>query len=199
MDPEKIKAALEALKNGDGDAAIAILQDLIVIAASGGEAPPVEDTGAIEPLGETAEPPPEEEEVPEELMRLSGMKSQSEAIALFKALLVKSAETATNDRLALVAELVKLGAETPATAWSGKPEARVPVRRLSDEPIEELRTRVTALKAAKPSKPRPPERVDAAKPDPTKLSKHELEACKARGLDPADYAARKADAVRRSP
>jgi ClpP class serine protease len=51
------------------------------------------------------------------------------------------------ERRTLVTALVEIGAETPATAWSdGAPTAR-----LAAEPLDDLRTRVAALRAAKPA------------------------------------------------
>lgn len=75
-----------------------------------------------------------------------------------------------DERRALITELVTMKAETPATAWSGN----APVPRLADEPLDALRTRVTALRAARPAEVTPPvaggldalqdfERRDAAK------------------------------------
>lgn len=51
------------------------------------------------------------------------------------------------ERRSLVTELVSLGAETPATAWSKD----APVARLTAEPLDDLRSRVAALRSV----PRP--------------------------------------------
>jgi ClpP class serine protease len=56
----------------------------------------------------------------------------------------RDARTAA-DRRALVTDLVALGAETPATAWKDG----APVARLASEPLDDLRGRVAALRAAK--------------------------------------------------
>jgi hypothetical protein len=64
-----------------------------------------------------------------------------------------------SSRLELVGELVKLGAELPATAWEGNPEDRKPCSRLVAEPVEAMRSRVAALRAARPDGhqgPKPP-------------------------------------------
>jgi phage I-like protein len=53
----------------------------------------------------------------------------------------------TAERRSLVTELISLGAETPATAWSNN----APTARLAAEPLPELRSRVAALRSV----PRP--------------------------------------------
>ena len=60
------------------------------------------------------------------------------------------AEEEQTERLALVAGLVKLGVETPALAFAGKPDAGKLSKRLQDEPIAELRERVKTLSATAP-------------------------------------------------
>lgn len=59
----------------------------------------------------------------------------------------------STERRKLVGELVKLGAETPATAWQagadGVNDGKTPVARLANEPIADLRSRVTALSAGR--------------------------------------------------
>ncbi len=125
MDPAKIKAALEAIKNGDADAALKLLEEMIAGAAGGGE-PPAEDA-----LADGAEPPHGEEEQPAaQATALSRAVSVAEAAqAEVKALterlskIEKERASADNvERLSLIADLVKLGVELPATAWQGKPE-----------------------------------------------------------------------------
>jgi hypothetical protein len=56
------------------------------------------------------------------------------------------------ERKALVAKLVTLGYETPATAWSDD-SAKVPCKRLAGEPLDELRARVGKLAAVGPRTP----------------------------------------------
>lgn len=60
----------------------------------------------------------------------------------------------TAERRELITDLVRLGAETPATAWQND----APVDRLASEPLASLRSRVEALRVAKPkaAEPRPP-------------------------------------------
>jgi hypothetical protein len=60
-----------------------------------------------------------------------------------------------------IAELIKLGAETPATAWDGDATKRIPQLRLLSEDLDSLADRVEKLRAAKPARrieaPRAPE------------------------------------------
>lgn len=196
MDPEQVQAAVEALKTGDAAKALEILEAMIVAAASGGVAPaepPAEMTDA--PVEESADAP-----VVAALTRELGVSSLSEALVALSTLKARiqkiDDETAALEsakRVALVGELVKLGAETPATAWSGEPEKKVPVARLVSEPIADLTARVVQLRAAKPGHKAPEPPVAPV----VKLSKRELDACKARGITPEEYIERKAKAVRR--
>lgn len=208
MDPEKVKAAVEAIKNGDAAAALSILEEMIVSAAGGGD--PASDS-APEPLEDAPDPKPEDEQVAATaLMRLTGAPSVGAAILecdRIKARLEKDeSDRVSADRVArrdLVAELVKLGVEFPATAWAGDAAQRVPVNRLAEEPLEELRTRVELhRKAPRQSAPAKP---PAGGPGPgdgsttittphgvVTLSKGELANCKQYGADVNDYAANKA-------
>jgi hypothetical protein len=211
MDPDKIKAALEALKNDDGAAAIALLEELIVSMASG-EAPPAD--APAEPLADAPDAPKQEDEqvAATALMRLTGASSVGEALLAcdqIKARLDKDeSDRAAADRVArrdLVAELVRLGVEFPATAWAGDAEKRVPVKRLADEPLDELRARVELHRRTRPATTgaRPPASGAAAPAgDGSKqittphgvitLSKGELANCAQYGANVEQYAANKA-------
>jgi hypothetical protein len=165
VDPEKIKAALEAIKNGDAEAALALLEEMIAAAAGGGDVPAEEAPPPDAALAEVAEPAADEEQkaMAAALIKLTGCVSAGEAVAQITQLKARvdalDAERAVLDlsaRRELVAELVKLGIEVPATAWQGKPEERKPVKRLADEPLSELRARVAILRATRPSHPQPP-------------------------------------------
>jgi hypothetical protein len=209
MDPDKIKAALEALKNDDGAAAIALLEELIVSMASG-EAPPAD--APAEPLADAPDAPKQEDEqvAATALMRLTGASSVGEALLAcdqIKARLDKDeSDRAAADRVArrdLVAELVRLGVEFPATAWAGDAEKRVPVKRLADEPLDELRARVELHRRAPRASARQPASGAAAPAgDGSKqittphgvitLSKGELANCAQYGANVEQYAANKA-------
>lgn len=215
MDPKLAQAALDALLNDDKDAAAEILKKMLVAGASGESgsgAPPPAELGAT---GENAETPPEEQEMAalsRELVTLSGRGSPGEAAAYFRELHAASvaskadrAKLESSERRGLVAELVRLGVEFPHTAWADKDaagDARVPVKRLSDEPIAELRDRVAAHRTARgesapPTGARPPVTPPAGK-EPVKLTREELAGCKRLGITPEEFAQRKAEAATRS-
>lgn len=154
MTPDQVKKIMAALEANDVDALAAVCKELLAAAASGGEAP-AEPAGG-EALGDTAQTPPAEEEPAAQLAALTVQltdlrRVQSETIAALTSQVrtLTDERDATNqvERLALVGKLVKLCAETPATAWSGDPEKRVVVKRLQDESIASLRARVVALSA----------------------------------------------------
>lgn len=71
----------------------------------------------------------------------------SAAIAHAASLASADVEREATERRSLVTTLVELGAETPATAWVNG----APALRLLAEPLAELRTRVAALKSARPA------------------------------------------------
>ncbi len=160
MDPELIKQILAVIASQDEKAALALMAEIATSMAGGdtggGDTPPAE------PLGEIAETPPAPEEgqaAAAALTRLAGTASVGEAITALTARLARvdaiDAQQATLDlgsRRELIAELVKIGAETPATAWEGEPAQRMPVARLSAEPLADMRKRVASLKARVPTK-----------------------------------------------
>lgn len=199
MTPEQKAAALEAIEKGDAAAALELLKEVLAGApAEGGEA-----------LAGTPATPTEEQQAaaaaltalsaafgaknPGELVtKVTALKSEVDSLAANRAALELS------ERRGLIAELVQLGAETPVTAWTGKPEDRNPCKRLSAEPIEDMRARVEALKADRPEiatrGARPPKGGPA--PAPKTLSAADQAACKRLGITPEEFQARKASAVR---
>lgn len=167
MTPEQFAAIAEALGLGadanieDVIATIAAMVKKVTDAA--GDKPAEEAPAAEEKPAE--EKPVEEEEVKaasQRLCRLSGRGNVADALAeveVWKAShlameadrvkLAKEREALeASERRRLVAELVKLGAETPATAWSSD-RADKPCKRLAAEPLGELRERVQLLSAAR--------------------------------------------------
>lgn len=214
MSPEMVKRALEAIKAGDSDGAISALEELLVAQASG-EEPEIETEPAAETQEESGdalasvaeEPVPDEEK---EAMRsalstfcaLTGRKSADEALSQVQTWSKRFAELQEREvtvelaaRRDLIADLVKLGAELPATAWAGDAKDRVPCQRLASEPIDDLRSRVTVLRAAKPTTVvRPP----AGQARTVTLSDRELRDIKKAGITPEEYVKRKASAVRRT-
>jgi phage I-like protein len=168
MNPETIKKAIEALKSEDAKAALAILEEMVMAAATGEEAPaePSTDDAA---LGSAEAPPPalgapEDKALSRELSRLTGKQSAGEIVDVVRSMATRlsaiEADRAALDnsaRVELVGELVKLGAETPATAWQGDVTRRIPVLRLASESVLEMRSRVTALRATRPASVNAPE------------------------------------------
>lgn len=209
MDASNVKAALVALESGDNAAALEILKAMIVAEATDDPG----DTGgdpAADPLAENADPKPPvgndagAAAMMTALSAITGCKSPGEVVAFFTSLKGRvdslDAARATLDatsRRELVGELVKLGAELPATAWEGDADKMVPVKRLADEPIASMRSRVMQLRKARPTSTEitPPETERA---DVTKLTKRETTECVKQGMTPQEFADRKANAVRRS-
>jgi ribosomal protein L12E/L44/L45/RPP1/RPP2 len=220
MDPEQIKALIEAIKNQDGDAALKIAEAMLVSAAGGGsdDLPAGGDGAESDPLAASAEPTPptpDEEALDATLTLLTGAAGPAERYTYLTKLVEERAKlaerTATlelSSRFELVAELVKFGVEFPSTAFVGDPADRKLVARLSAEPISELRDRVATVKQARGAQIAPPTR----KPETpaggrafttshgvVTLSASEVKNCVESGAKPEAYAENKAirEAARR--
>lgn len=197
LSADQIQAAIAAIESGDPEAMKAVLTEILAALATG------ETPGEGEPETEPADDAPginaADAEEPEE--RATDAKDEEpEANAVIRGLqaqvnelLAERESRELGERRGLIAKLVSLGVETPATAWSGKPEDRKPCKRLADEPLAEMRSRVAAMAQVRSAAPEPPAKVPA---DTSTLSRRELDACKKRGIDPQDYIAQKAAAVR---
>lgn len=217
MTPEQFAALAEALDLGpdanveDVLATVAAMVKKIQDAANG--TPPADDAAAA-----ANDAPKKDEPAPmvaakrlsvasRTLARLAGKSEISEAVTEIetwkashleleqkRAVLAQERTTLEgSERRKLVGELVKLGAETPATAWADD-DAKTPAKRLVDEPIAELRSRVTKLAAAKRSvkDPVPPTAVAGA----TDLTPEQLKICADTGCKPEVFAAlRKSNAA----
>jgi len=220
MTPEQLAAIAEALGLGadanveDVLATIGAMMKKVTDAANGTSEEP-------KPEEIAKEPPLEEQPVPmaaairlcaasRVLVRLTGRKEIGEAMTEVEAwrkshleleaertrLATERTTFESSERRRLVAELVKLKAETPATAWAGDkdgiPDGKTPVARLANEPIAELRARVAALTPPKGARReeqiRPPAKTD----DKHELSEREIAMCAERKIDPAKYAATRA-------
>jgi len=150
MDPTKLKAAIEALKNNDGDAALAILEELLVGNAAGEpEADPASDPSAVpaDPMAAAAS-----RALLDGLCALTGAKAPGEILAACTRMASRIAEQDAShaaielsSRRELIAKLIDIGVETPALAWQGAPEDRNPCARLSAESVDSLRHRVALL------------------------------------------------------
>lgn len=212
MDPEKIKAALEALKSGDGNAALAMLEELIAAAAAG---PMGEETPAPDAL--SPDVPAPDDQKPTDPVAAAVAASVNKALGEFRADLAKltstvsalSADANTRDaseRIKLVGELVELGAEKPVTAYEGKTDderaKRKLVARLSAEPLDSMRARVVQLRAGRPGQPRPPAPLaddsDEIEQAVLRLSASTLATLKKRNIDPHDFVRDRETRVRRA-
>lgn len=166
LDPAMAKKLLDAVKNADGEAALAVCESLLVGALGASEAPPpAEMTDPASQSAETSgEPAAEDEEMAKLTRRFTGRTSAKEAErelvrmrAELDAAKNREAMLDASARRDLVADLVKLERELPATAWENPDEAAAdpskarPAKHLRDEPIESLRTRVDAYRAAAPA------------------------------------------------
>lgn len=196
--PDQIKAAIEALTKGDGKAALEILEALLVAAATGGESgstpPPPADAGAtagnadppVPADDKNAPPAAEMSALSRGVLAVLGMTNPGAALEKVRALKAEADKLETDrvaleksERRSLVAELVKLGVEFPATAWedtSAEGDARVPCARLSAEPLADMRKRVglirTTRKPADAGGHTPP--AGSGTTDPTKLGEADL-------------------------
>jgi len=166
MDPKLIMQALDAIETGDEALAKQLLKQMVAAAAGaeGGEEAPAEEPQ--EPSEEMADTE-EEEDTDEKAMavalrRFTGRNSALEAervlVALRaenKALRKRDAELTFSARRELVGDLVKFGAELPATAWEDA-ENGVPVERLRNESLDSLRTRVEAFRSVRKAQTKAP-------------------------------------------
>lgn len=150
------------------------------------EAPP---TPAPEPAKAAAgEPPPAPVVDEKKLAQNSAVFAENHALKMQVAALgAKLSSLESNERRGYVGELVKLGAETPATAWQDA-EGSVPCARLQSESLDSLKTRVTQLSAL----PGRGTSVRAPVADAAGLSESELRICKDTGCSPEKYAEMKA-------
>jgi len=167
MNPDLIAKALDAIAKGDANAALELLKELVVSAATEGATE--DDTGAdpgADPTAAAAPPvaPPAEDPAKDptkcgapadaEIMRLRAQvatleKGKADELVKLRATvdgLQRDKDAADlAERRILIASLVKCGAELPATAWEGDVANQKPVARLLAEPLEGLRARVVML------------------------------------------------------
>lgn len=139
------------------------------------------------------------------LLRVTGAKDLASAEPILRSA-ITSARSIDADRQAvtmtarreLIAELIALGAETPATAWDGKAEDLKPKARLLNEPLEEMRARITSLKARNGGGGHTPPVSSAADlaGEVSKLTVEQLATIKAKGLTPEAFVAARAKATR---
>lgn len=168
MDPALLKKIMDVIASQDPDAALALLPEIItgVAAEESAEGDPAEGTPPTA-AGEPAATPPKDPQTPlapsasaadapatAMLLRITGAKSLADAEPILRSAItsMRTVETdrnavTMNARRELCVQLIEAGGETPATCWEGKPEDRMPKARLLAESLEDMRARVTALKA----------------------------------------------------
>jgi hypothetical protein len=152
---EAIEAALAALAAGDMAGAQAALAACApsgdapaeALAEDPGPPPPPEGEQPPAPEARADEPAEEEEKKDEEVSEFSRKVEALGGLELFTQLVAERDAAQAAERSALVTGLVEIGAETPATAFSAGKLAT----RLASEPLAELRSRVAALRAARPA------------------------------------------------
>lgn len=203
MNPELIKALLDALTADDPEAIKAAATALLAALAAPGsdtEPPPPE----ADPLAADAEPPPAKLAALKAVRALTGCTSLGEAVEVLKAWKSDRDADATNaaaleetSRAELVGELVKLGYETPATAWvdaeNGK---KKPAAHLAALSVPALRSRVAAFKGA-PKAPvghKPP----VGGTESVTLSAFDAANAKKAGMTAEQFIAAKKNAVKRA-
>jgi phage I-like protein len=194
---EEVRAAFDAVM-----VSLDAVEQIIDAESSGDAADPLVDAlpGDEEVLSESADGMSETDRVAaRRICRLAGRSTLTAALATVaqwrkaevnqQQFRVEQLKLEAAERCRLVVSLIKLGADTPATAWKrnadGTPNVSRPVDRLMREPIAQLRARVAALSKQKQSvavKP-PPLGVAAA------LSRRALAACQRLGVDPNKYVA----------
>lgn len=167
MDPKLIQGALDALIEGNAEAAMELLKQMIA-AAAGAEGEAAEPLAAEDAAADPPDPKPEKDEVAMATALSAALRvDKRDVLAEVKrmrteldALVLSRAADERNERLDLVGQLVKLGAELPATAWANA-DKRVPDPMYAAMPIAALRARVAAFAAApRPAPIAPPRGVD---------------------------------------
>jgi len=195
MTPEQAKKAIAAVKDQSGDAALALVEELLASALGADSAPadaPADGNAPAEPLeGAPADPTKDETAAMGQALRrvakLAGLPevaSTADIEAEVKrlrsevdAVLADKAKADSDERIRLVGELVKLGSEVPATAWE-EADKGIAVKRLREEPLESLRSRVAVLRKSRPA-------LDVAAPDAALVELTEDQRARAEKMKPA--------------
>jgi hypothetical protein len=223
FDPKVQAAMVAAVKDQDGDAALAIVEAILSGAGQDPADPTDPTTDDAAPEGGDAPPNPADGSPPVATGKLSaafikatGHQTEAEFLAAYKGMQDQvatlsntQAAIALNSRRALIVELIKLGIETPALAWLGKTDEerakRNPCARLMAEPLDEMSARIATLKKLRPAAPLPPEGGGPADDDGNsiaarvaKLTRHQLEQIKKKGMTPEQFVEESSKAVRRA-
>jgi hypothetical protein len=157
MDPTIAKKILDAIAADDPKAALEVLKEIATSLIGG--ASDAADAPA-EPTASTADPP---QPNPDEPPATQARDANDDRLAALERELAdlksRNAELDNDARRELIAELVRLGAETPATAWQRDAKGSVtdkPVTRLAGEPLRDMRDRVATLRKSAPRRFAPP-------------------------------------------
>lgn len=163
LSPDQAKKAIAAVKEQNGDAALAFVEAMLA-EALGASAEPADD-GAGEPPPEPLEDAPAPAEDDEEKQMATALRSVlklSDPVGIVAEVKRLTSEVAAlkiereaderNERVKLVGELVALGAELPCTAYAD-PESGKLSDELASKPIAVLRARVKAFREAGPRTP----------------------------------------------
>lgn len=225
LNPKLVSAALDAVAAKDAKGGLTVLQQILAALLGGSSADPdagTEDAppaaggdGGKDETTETAGADPEKKKdamaaVSRVAIALTGKADAGEAMAeltrrskVAVELEAREAKLAADQKVLeagarreLVASLVKLGVEIPATAWSDD-KGTEPCARLAAEPIADLRARVQKLTAAGKGKPGATLAVTPPAGGPGAVDAHGLDArelgiCKEMGCEPATFAMLKA-------
>lgn len=220
MDPAKLKEAVEAIKAGDGDAALSILEAMIVGEASGGEESD-EGAGADGGAGdggmalETTEDETAVAAAATRLTRITAKSTMSEAVdeveiwrkshleleAEKKKIAVERAQLEAAERKKLYGELVTRGGAKPATVWADDKATKAKPY-LEAMSIVELRQHVADAVGATPRRVGPDVTTPPTSETTSDLTERELAVCAKYNVKPEAYVAsrdkiRQASAVRR--
>jgi hypothetical protein len=165
MTPEQARKAIAAVKEQSGEAALALVESLLADAlGAGGEeggdaapAEPLEDAPA-----DPKQDPEQDKQMAAALRRVAKLAGLPEASPLsdveaevkrlrneVDAMLAERARADVEERGKLVGELVRLRADTPATAWEDA-DKKIVAKRLREEPLDDLRRRVALLRKSVP-------------------------------------------------
>lgn len=163
--PEQMQQICDALGLASDASPEDIVAALVAAKTEEDTEPPAQEPGG----GEAAAVDPEAVAAKSALLRETGATTTSGAIERLVAfkrshivleaererIAAEQASLEATERRNLVAELVVLGKETPATAWSkgadGTPDGKTPKGSLATMPIAELKDRVESFRAATPA------------------------------------------------
>lgn len=178
---------LQGAANGDGDAEDAAEPPEGTPEAAAAAAPPVMAAARISVALRAIAKLSGKTDISENIAEIETWRASHLELEEARAKLAKDRTTLeSGERRRLVGELVKLGAETPATAWADD-DAKAPVKRLADEPIAELRARVAKLAKAKGVVTKPAPTPPAG--DANGLTPEQIKICADTGCKPEVFAA----------